>query len=860
MFKKLKNRFFAGLAIILALFVMLGAGLGNLTLNQGGELSVESEDKKVRTVAQKGTRGQITDITGVPLAYDENSYDIQFVRDPTRNSTTDKSYYTDILIQAIDIIEKTGGTTIDTLSLKRNDDGSFGFDFGDISQEAFEKRETNWRKNMYLSSTATPDVLYRELRTRYRIPEEYTYEQARKLLSIWQEVQLSAYRAYVPVTICKNVQMETVSAIEAKSDILDGVQVGESATRIYPKDDVAAHIVGYMGKMNDDDTIKDFTAKGYSQEDLIGTSGIESSMEQYLTGNSSEKQGQRVVEVNSKGKVIKERSNTPATNGYDVRLTIDLQFQQVVEKALAANVAQVYDAQVEKYNDPKYRYDRPEANYTGYDTVLKDREAKEGQTTEFDKLNLAKSGAAVVLDINTGRVLAMANYPSYDANIFTGGISQEDMDALNNDPSRPLFNNAVASKGIPGSIFKMVTGMAGLNEGAINLGTRITDQGPYPLDTEKDPNENAGQGHVPECWVAPDFSAHSHQTIVEGLENSCNYFFYDTAKKIVDTTGNTDTLSKWGEKFGLTSATGIELPGEAIGQVGNQSVLYDPTKPISTFNADGVEVSAQKTSLPLLVRNVLIGDLRKMGEDRNITYTDEQLTKTAERLIEEAGKDLTNFTFGDKIRAILLEELQIPNVVADQKGWVIQTNSRLSELRWNTRQTIITGIGAGSTAVTPIAVARYIAALVNGGNVYETHIVDSVVDDKGNVIEKKDPVVFSHIDAPQEYFDAIKDGMTRVVAEEAGTASKAFDGWAYQNEIIGKTGTGRVSTIDLENNAWFVACAPRENPEIAVVVYIPNGLGGSNAIPAAKDIIEYYLDGKTEEGATTLPSDNTLIP
>ena len=69
-----------------------------------------------------------------------------------------------------------------------------------------------------------------------------------------------------------------------------------------------------------------------------------------------------------------------------------------------------------------------------------------------------------------------------------------------------------------------------------------------------------------------------------------------------------------------------------------------------------------------------------------------------------------------------------------------------------------------------------------------------------------------------------------------------------------------MSGIDLENNAWFVAAAPRENPEIAVVIYIPNGYGGSQAIPAAKDIIEYYLDGKTEEGATTLPQGNTLLP
>ncbi|MEG0257433.1 MAG: penicillin-binding transpeptidase domain-containing protein [Christensenella sp.] len=856
MFKKFKNRFFVGMAIILALFIMLGAGLGNLTLKEGVKLTTASEDKKVRTLSVKGTRGQITDVTGIPLAYDESSYDIRFIKDPSKNSTTDKAYYTDILIETIGIIEQSGGATIDTFNLKRAADGSFAFDFGITDEKAIADREANWRKNMFVSKKAAPDVLYRDLRTRYRIPEEYTYEQARKLLSIWQEVQLSAYRAYEPVTICKDVQMDTVSLIEAKSDVLDGIEIGESATRVYPKDEVAAHIVGYLGKMNDAATIKDYKAKGYAQGDLIGAAGIESTMEQYLTGNSTEKQGKREVEVNNKGKVIKEHSSTPATNGYDVRLTLDLQLQQVVERALKDNVEYVHQEQLDKYAKAK-----PEEYDADPDiqAVLKNRE---GAST-LEKMNLAKSGAAVVLDVNTGKVLSMANYPSYDANVFTGGIAEADMKALNEDPARPLFNNAISSKGIPGSIFKMVTGLAGLEEGAIGLNTRIDDMGEYKLSDDERKQEQI-TGHIPVCWAykpgMTTVTAHSNQDITEGLKNSCNYFFYDVADKIAQTTDDTSTLSKWGEKLGLTTSTGIELTGEVVGQVGNQSVLYDPTKPISTLNSEGVEVSGQKTSLPLLVRNALMNLMRGYGEQLNITYTDEQLKKTAEKLITEAGKDPTNFTFGDQIRAILSEELQINKVVADRNGWVVEINGLLSELRWNKRQTIVTGIGSGTTAVTPIAVARYIAAIANGGTVYETHIVDSVVDDKGNTIEKQEPVVFNQITENEGYFDVLREGMTKVVSEETSTASSYFKGWKYENNFAGKTGTGTVSNIDLENNAWFVSYAPREKPEIAVVIYIPNGIGGSHAERATKDILEYYLDGKAEETGTNIPSDNTLIP
>ena len=297
MLKKLKNRFLISFTAIALLFVMLMVGLGNLTLVQGDTLSTQSEDKKVRTIPLKGARGQITDATGIPLAYDQSSYNIQFTKDPSRNTTTDKAYYTDVLIRAIALIEENGGSTIDTFAIKRQDDGTFAFDFGITDPSAIAKREEDWRTNMFVSKKAEPDVIYRDLRSRYRIPEEYTYEQARKLLSIWQEVQLSSYRAYVPVTICTNVDMNLVSVLEGHSDDLDGIEIAESATRVYPKDDVMAVLLGYMGKMNDKDTVTEYEAKGYSADDLIGATGLESTMEQYLTGNSKEKQGLSLIHI-----------------------------------------------------------------------------------------------------------------------------------------------------------------------------------------------------------------------------------------------------------------------------------------------------------------------------------------------------------------------------------------------------------------------------------------------------------------------------------------------------------------------------------------------------------------------------------
>ena len=104
---------------------------------------------------------------------------------------------------------------------------------------------------------------------------------------------------------------------------------------------------------------------------------------------------------------------------------------------------------------------------------------------------------------------------------------------------------------------------------------------------------------------------------------------------------------------------------------------------------------------------------------------------------------------------------------------------------------------------------------------------------------------YNTIDAPAEYFATIKQGMQDVVNsdDELGSASSVFKGWEYAGQIGGKTGSGQVSEIELENNAWFVAFAPYDDPQIAVVSYIPNGYSGASAAPAAKSILQYYLDG-----------------
>ena len=168
-------------------------------------------------------------------------------------------------------------------------------------------------------------------------------------------------------------------------------------------------------------------------------------------------------------------------------------------------------------------------------------------------------------------------------------------------------------------------------------------------------------------------------------------------------------------------------------------------------------------------------------------------------------------------------------------------------------------VGQSITAVTPVAVARYVAAIANGGKVYDLRLIDSIISPDGEVLSQSTPILASELDVPEEYLAAIREGMKGVVDPDGGgTASTYFSGFSYGTEIAAKTGTAEKTKIDLENNGWMVAFAPYEDPEIAVVVYIPNGYGGSHCSPAIRDILEYYMDQRLIQTEDFMAPSNSL--
>mgnify|MGYP000182782389 CR=1 FL=1 len=860
----IRNRFFIFGALVMALFIVLFVQLVQLMLVNGEEYAEMSGALKQRVVSIPGARGSILDRNGLPLAYDEKSYNVQFYRDPTKNTETDRAYYTSIIIDTINIIENYDGEMIDTFVIKYNNQtDEYYFDWGIENPEAKKSREKSWRTNMYVSTKqdeeenyiVTPEEIYINLREKYKIPPEMGYEQARKVLSVWQESQLNSWVAYEPVTIAYNVNMQTVAEIETHGAELSGMSIEDSTVRVYPKDDVAAHVIGYLGRMSDPAALADYTAKGYKVDDLVGIEGVEKSMEAFLTGNSALRQGKELVEIDNMAVIQNVLSSTQPTQGYNVMLTLDIPMQKVVEESLAKNIPEIHAEQVKAFHEENKE-------------ALQKGKKSEYDGLELDELDLAESGAAIVLDVNTGDVLAMASNPSFDLNEFVGGISTEDYEALKEQPGDPLFNKAILSRATPGSIFKMVTGLAALMEGEIDpdkgttLTEKISDQGQYVVNEAAVKNGAKPQG--PRCWTTHPAN-HADQTIVEGLYNSCNYYFYTLAHRL-----GIDLLDKWTEKFGLTSSTGIELPGEAVGQVGSQKLLFDPSKPIDE----------QATSKPILVMETgqysIVNLINNFAAERETEYEQELVKEAAKEIVYLLGIDWTpnsvnqvledenGISLGEHVRKILSNKLGISEKISRvQLSYDI--TSVLSELQWSVTKTINTGIGQEITQVTPIAVARYVAALVNGGTVYQTHIVDKVIGQDGTVLFDKQPKIFGTLDAKEEYLDAIMEGMEGVVDEQEGTAGDYFKDFDYTENIGGKTGTAQVSQVDLENNSWFVSFAPYDQndpsvkPEIVVVVFVPNGYKGGLSCYVAKDILQYYFDQKDIVAEQTIPDPDSLV-
>lgn len=785
--------------------------LADLQIVKGEYYWKKSETLRIRNISVTAPRGPLVDRYGRVIAGNKLSYSVNIMKTEVPQETLN-----DIALSVINIIEQNGDTYKDEIPIMINpirfsfhDDEmnwkeKYGIPENAKAKEAFqklradyeispdvadveayevlkeqnvelpfdikdfvfdfEKSEIKWKENNGFRTQATAEEVFDELCSRYKIPrDKYDDDKAKKILAVKYLMGQNKYKAYEPVEIATNIKNETRARIEENKIFLPGVEIMQKPLRYYPNGDFASHIIGYMSKIGSE--LEALSKQGYTPQDMVGKSGIEYSMEKYLKGQN----GSRQIEVDVRGTLINTLGEEDPIPGDTVFLTIDSKLQKIAEDSLRDTMKRI----------------------------------REGEGTDKPYPN-ATSGAVVAIDVNTGKILALASEPKFDPNLFAAGISSKDWQAL--QPSgkdvyapKPLINNAISATLPPGSTMKMVSAVAGLENKVVTPKEIIVDKGYY----------TAIPGISPSCLVWKTRGiAHGPQNVMLALKNSCNYYFFEVGRRM-----GGEIFEKYAMKFGFGKKTGIELPGEHEGSVEgpeHKKALY------------------KKYLISYLSNTLKI-------EDKSIK--------------EEIAAYIDNNPGTRQIRN-RLKELGI----TDSKA-VDRIIRYVNDSKYRPGEVLNAAIGQGMNDVTPLQMANYVATLVNGGTRYKPYLVDKVIAYDGTIKLQKKPEVMDKISISPENLEAIKQGMYAVNNDIGGTARSTFIG--SKVVISGKTGTAEAGK-GYDAHAWYVAFAPYDKPEIAVAILIFQGGHGNYPAPVARAIIEAYL--APEEAEDIMNNGNDLIP
>lgn len=929
--KKIENRYLFIYWMFLSVFLVIFFRLSYLTIVKGDKYLQEAQNKVYRNISIEAPRGEIRDRYGRLLAGNRSSFSVTISKNQIK-----KGMENEVSLKLMNILIDNEEKYIDEFPLKK-ENGEFYFTFdkkindwkngfeipsnlnakdsfyylanrlvdegllteNDLLEDKFilQKRVNQagyyppisakkWefiedmKKNAWLGKykitnvDEKPDEVYLKILDYFKIDKSLAYEDINKILIIRDRLRLTGYLQYQPIKVATDVSKKTVAQISEHMLDLSGVEIRIDPIRYYPNSNLAAHVIGQIGKISRDYEIEKYTRNEdykdkYDLSDYIGKTGIEKSFEDRLHGVK----GYKKVQVDASGRLIKEIERKSPVSGDTLYLTIDMDLQKATENSLENVLRTLQKGQVYKspYGDVRLRDSR---------RIFKN----------------ATSGAAVALDVKTGEVLALASYPNYDPNIFVNDISNEDMKKLlpnnMNDPlaPRPLYNIATMTHVQPGSVFKMITGAAAMEAG-LSPFYEIQDKGYIELG-----NRTFG------CWLWNDRRAfHGSENLIKAIEDSCNYYFYcisdgyDYAKdKKLPVDVSIDNVIDMAKLFGLNEKTGIEIE-ESIGEVPDEESKLRITK------------RSLKYKLNDLLKEYF----------KDINYKSEKYKERIELIVSWTEENPSRGEIIKRLSSLNIKDEKITEVTDLIKY------SYFNRAKWKTGDKFNLAIGQGENSYTPLQIARYIAILANDGYINDVTLVGKAKDSStGEVFinnNEKIELDLTHRDK----LKYIREGMLKV--SEEGTAKSLFKNFPVR--IAGKTGTAQKSgwipkvdekkyylsvlkyfglneeevlnvsseiakkddnkksevyyikkaifklkpnlTINdlnaykenYDNFAWFSCFAPYDDPQIAVVVLIFNGGHGSYSGVIARDIIGAYMGINEEtQNQKELILNNRLMP
>lgn len=495
-------------AIVYLVGIMILMQLFNLQIVKGAEYRVESNTKLTREAKIEAARGSILDRSGNVLVSTEMEFSLEMY-----NAKTEDDQLNSSILTMTTILESNGDSYVDPFPISI-DPFEYHFD----NEEDLAK----WKEKYKIPEAASAEEAFYLFRDKYNIKSDNVKE-IRQILAIRYAISTIGYSTTKSMKISDDISRTSAVQLQENAQSLTGVNIIVEPTRVYHQGTLASHIIGYasrISKKNQDEFAKRGDTYKYDVDDKVGQTGIEKTFEEYLRGEDGEKQ----IDMSVDGTVTGEYTSKEAIGGANIVLTIDANLQRIAEESLERNIERIRNGEL---GDPAP----------------------------------AEGGAAVVINVKTGDVLAMASYPDYEPGLFYNGISTSKFNEYNENPYHPLSSKAIQGAYAPGSIFKMVTAIAALETGVTDSREKINDNGPYyGLVT--------GNTQDPACWYYNDYGrGHGPLNIAQAIQKSCNYFFFEVSQRM-----GIEAIEKYARYFGLGNKTGIEIVGENSGTLATREV------------------------------------------------------------------------------------------------------------------------------------------------------------------------------------------------------------------------------------------------------------------------------------------------
>ena len=553
--------------IVYIIGIILIVQLFNLQVVNGESYREQSNTRLSRIISIEAARGSILDRSGNELAGVRAQNNIELFKTNIGNEELNQA-----ILKLVNLLNGYQISYTDTFPIKIEP-----YEFTIKDEEL-----TKWKKTYKIDENASPAEAFDEFKEKYEITTDNAQD-ARKIISIRYKITTTGYSATKSITIAEDVSNEVVAQISERNSEFPGVNISTEAVRTYSSGTLAAHVIGYTRTISQEEY--EANKETYDMDDIIGKTGIEYMFEKYLKGTDGEKQ----VDMSVDGTITGEYVTQNAVAGNDVVLTIDANLQKVTETSLENCINKIKSG---------------------------------GFSETYD----ARGGAVVVMNVNTGEVLASASYPTYNPEWFIGTLETDKWNYMNDSKTHPLLNKTIQAAYEPGSIFKMITAIAGLETGVITPKEQMYDTGIYKK-----------YGEEWKCWYYTDYHrGHGYVNVTQALQHSCNYFFYETGDR-----AGIDAIAKYALHFGLGKKTGIELPSELSGTVASKEnkKQWNPGDTLNAAIGQGdnnytpMQIARYLSAIanggtvvkPTLIKTIIKPDGTEVPREEIENYTNEKL-------------------------------------------------------------------------------------------------------------------------------------------------------------------------------------------------------------------------------------------